>query len=306
MDRFETLKAFVQVVESGSLTKAADALKVATSAVSRRIKELEERLGTQLLQRTTRQMRLTAAGETFHTRALQILQAMEEAEAEAGEQSRALSGPLRIAAPLSFGQSHLSPMLLDFLADQPGIQLDVDFSDRMIDLVAEGHDLAIRIGNLRDSSLIARKLAEVRLVVAAAPGFWDRHGRPETPAMLTALPALCYTGSERVDTWPYIAPDGSRGEIETNVAMRATNGQFLRDAAIQGQGIIMQPSFILQDAVEAGTLEPVFTDHHWPTVTIFLVYPQTRHLSARARALMDYLQDRIGARPDWEGFLDRG
>lgn len=304
MDRFETLRAFVQVVESGSLTKAADTLQVATSAVSRRIKELEEHLGTQLLQRTTRQMRLTATGETFHARALGILQALDEAEAEAGDDTRALAGPLRIAAPLNFGQSHLAPILIEFAGSHPGLELDIDFSDRMIDLVAEGYDLAVRIGTLRDSSLIARKLAEVRLVVAASPGFWDLHGRPSGPDDLRPLPALCYTGSERVDTWPYEAPDGSRGNIEMAVAMRATHGGFLRDAAIAGQGVVLQPSFILHEAVETGQLEPVLLDHTWPGVAIYIVYPQTRHLSARARAFIDFVRARIGSRPDWEGFLD--
>lgn len=304
MDRFETLRAFVQVVESGSLTKAADTLQVATSAISRRIKELEERLGTQLLQRTTRQMRLTATGETFHRRALEILQALEEAEAEVGDQSRALSGPLRIAAPLSFGQSHLAPILIDFATRHPGLQLDVDFSDRMIDLVAEGHDLAVRIGTLRDSSLIARKLAEVRMVVAAAPGFWARHGVPEHPRALTDLPGLCYTGSERADIWRYTEPDGTAGSIEMTVAMRATNGDFLRDAAIAGEGVVLQPSFILHKAVASGALQPVLTDFEWPKITIFVVYPQTRHLSARARALIEFVRAHIGSRPDWEGFLD--
>ncbi|MFK7945049.1 MAG: LysR family transcriptional regulator [Paracoccaceae bacterium] len=303
MDRFETLRAFVQVIESGSLTKAADTLQVATSAVSRRIKELEERLGTQLLQRTTRQMRLTAAGEVFHNRAMQILQSLDEAEAEAGDQSRALSGPLRIAAPLSFGQSHLAPVLIDFAAEHAGLDLDVDFSDRMIDLVAEGHDLAVRIGNLRDSSLIARKLAEVRGVVAAAPGFWDRHGRPSTPAELSRLPALCYSGSERIDNWAYTCPENAPGMVEMKAVMWATNGDFLRDAAISGQGVIMQPSFILHKAVERGALEPVLTDHNWQPVTIYVVYPQTRHLSARARAFIEFVRGRIGTTPDWEGFL---
>lgn len=304
MDRFEDLRAFVQTVESGSLTRAAETLQVATSAVSRRIKDLEGRLGTQLLQRTTRQMRLTAAGESFHARAVAILQALEEAETEAGCQSRTLTGPLRIAAPLSFGQSHLGPILVEFAEAHPGLELDVDFSDRIVDLVAEGHDLAVRIGNLRDSSLIARKLLEVRLVVAASPAFWQQHGMPERPGDLAELPALCYTGSERVDTWRWTAPDGATGTAQMRVAMRATNGGFLRDAAIAGLGVVMQPSFILHDAVAAGQLVPALTGHRWHTVTIHVVYPQTRHLSARARAFIDLLRTRLGTSPDWEGFLD--
>lgn len=304
MDRFEDLRAFVQAVESGSLTRAAEALQVATSAVSRRIKELEGRLGTQLLQRTTRQMRLTAAGETFHARAVEILQALEEAETEAGCQSRALTGPLRIAVPLSFGMSHLSPILVEFARAHPGLELDADFSDRVVDLVAEGHDLAVRIGNLRDSSLIARKLLDVRTVVAAAPSFWQRHGVPTDPAELGALPALCYTGSERVDSWRYSDPQGAPRVVHMRAAMRSTNGGYLRDAAIAGLGIVMQPSFILHDAVRQGLLVPVLCDHRWPTVAIHVVYPQTRHLSARARAFIDTLRARLGTRPDWEDFLD--
>lgn len=304
MDRFEDLRAFVQTVESGSLTRAAETLQVATSAVSRRIKDLESRLGTQLLQRTTRQMRLTAAGETFHARAVAILQSLEEAETEAGCQSRTLTGPLRIAAPLSFGQSHLGPILVDFAQAHPGLELDVDFSDRLVDLVAEGHDLAVRIGNLRDSSLIARKLLDVRLVVAASPAFWERHGTPSRPEELNAFPALCYTGSERVDSWRYTAPDGSSGAVPMKVCMRSTYGDFLRDAAIAGLGVVMQPSFILHEAVSAGRLVPVLTDFTWPSVTIHVVYPQTRHLSARARAFIELLRTRLGTRPDWESFLE--
>lgn len=303
MDRFETLRAFVQVVESGSLTKAADTLQVATSAISRRVKELEARLGTQLLQRTTRQMRLTAAGETFHARASQILQALDEAEAEAGHAAKALSGPLRIAAPLSFGQSHLGPILIEFAEAHPEVQLDVDLSDRMVDLVAEGHDLALRIGTLADSSLIARKLADVRLVVSAAPGFWAKHGVPKRPEDLKGLPALCYTGSERIDSWAYTGPDGTQGTIEMSVAMRATNGNFLTDAAAAGLGVVMSPSFICHEALADGRLQPVLTDHIWPMVTIYMVYPQTRHLSARARAFIDFVRARIEPVPAWEACL---
>ena len=304
MDRFEDLRAFVQAVESGSLTRAAEALQVATSAVSRRIKELEGRLGTQLLQRTTRQMRLTAAGESFHARAVAILQALDEAEAEAGCQNRTLTGPLRIAAPLSFGQSHLAPILVDFAEAHPGLELDVDFSDRVVDLVAEGHDLAVRIGNLRDSSLIARKLLDVRLAVAAAPEFWRRHGMPASPRDLGDLPALCYTGSERVDTWRWTSPGDGTGAVQMKVCMRSTNGSFLRDAAIAGLGVVMLPSFIIHEAVAAGRLVPALTELGWHTVSIHVVYPQTRHLSARARAFIELLRARLGTRPDWEDFLD--
>ena len=305
MDRFEDLRAFVQVVESGTLTRAARSLQVATSAVSRRIKDLEQRLGTQLLQRTTRQMRLTPAGEAFHARARDILAALEEAENEAGDAARALAGPLRIAAPLSFGHAHLTPILIEFAKAHPDVTLDIDLSDRFVDLVAEGHDLAVRIGRLEDSSLIARKLADVRVVAAAAPAFWARYGTPKLPEDLNNLPAMRYTGgASRLDAVPGRRPDGSHCEISLDWIMRSTNGELLRDAAIAGLGLVLQPSFIIRDAVIRGDLVPVLTDHEWPPVTIHVVYPETRHLSARARAFIEFTRTRIGPKPAWEDFLN--
>ena len=306
MDRFEDLRTYVQVVESGSLTRAAETLGVATSAVSRRVRDLETRLGVQLLQRTTRQMSMTAAGERFHTRAIDVLNALDAAEAEAGDAAQALKGPLRIAAPLSFGQSHLGPILIDFIRAHPDVDLDVDLSDRFVDLVAEGHDLAIRIGpGLRDSSLVARKLCDVRLVLAASPGFWAEHGDPARPEDLAHMPGLIYRGSERGAVLPYIMPDGREGTIEINASVRATNGDFLCAVAAAGLGWVVQPSFIAARALEEGILVPRLLDVTWPGVSIFAVYPETRHLSARARAFIDFVRERIGPRPDWEAVLDR-
>lgn len=304
MDRFEDLRAFVQVVESGNLTRAAQALQVATSAVSRRIKDLEERLGTQLLQRTTRQMRLTASGEAFHVRARDILHALEEAEAEAGESARTLSGPLRVAAPLSFGHSHLAPLLIEFACLNPAVRLDVDLSDRFVDLVAEGHDLAVRIGRLKDSSLIARKLAGVQTVLAGSPSFWARHGMPKAPDDLSGLPALRYSGTSAwSDRLSFRDANGEQCDIPVDWVMNSTNGELLREAAIAGVGLVVQPSFILRDAVVRGDLVPALTDCQWPSLEIHVVYPETRYLTARARAFVDFLRDRIGPRPAWEDFL---
>jgi len=294
-DRFEDLRTFVQVVDSGTLTRAAEQLGVATSAISRRIKDLEARLGTQLLQRTTRAMRLTPQGERLHRRATEILAALDEAEAEAGDQARALSGPLRIAAPLSFGQTHLAPVLIAFAKAHPGLVLDVDLSDRVVDLIAEGHDLAIRIGQLGDSSLIARKLAEIPMVVAAAPGFWRRHGMPERPEDLAGLPALIYAGSERRSAWRHRAPDGSWRSLEMTTAMRASNGDILAQAAAEGLGVTIQPRFIVERYLAAGTLVQVLQDIAWPSVTVHAIYPATRHLTARARAFLDFARAELAA-----------
>ena len=305
MDKFEDLRAFVQVVESGNLTRAAKSLQVATSAVSRRIKDLEGRLGTQLLQRTTRQMRLTSSGEVFHARAREILQALEEAEAEAGDSARALSGPLRIAAPLSFGQAHLTGILIDFAREHSGVHLDVDLSDRYVDLVSEGYDLAVRIGRLKDSSLVSRKLAEVRMVAVASPEFWKRHGMPGRPRDLSGLPALRYSASSQVgDKLRCRDAGGDRYEITVDWVMSATNGELLCHAAIAGLGFAIEPSFIVRDAVIRGELVPALLDCHWPTAPIQMVYPETRHLTARARAFIEFTAARIGSRPAWEDFLE--
>jgi DNA-binding transcriptional LysR family regulator len=305
MDRFEDMRCFVQVVGRGSVTKAADALRVAPSAVSRRIKELEARLGTQLLNRTTRRMSLTEAGRTFHARCQRILADLDEAEAEASDQHGALKGSLRVAAPLAFGAAHLTPIIIDFMRENPGVEMDLDFSDRVVDLVAEGFEMAIRIGTLRDSSLIARKLVNVRIVACAAPALLAERGMPSHPDQLKDWPALCYTGSERTDIWRYRAPDGSTGSVAMQVRMLANNGAVLCDAAIAGEGVILQPSFHVHKAVARGHLVPILCDFGWPEIAIYTVYPQTRHLSARARALIDFVRDRVGPKPYWETFLDR-
>lgn len=304
MDRFEDMRCFVQVVDQGSVTGAARVLRLAPSAVSRRLRALEARLGTQLLARTTRRMRLTDAGRGFHARCRRILADLDEAEAEAADTQAALSGTLRGAAPLTFGVAHLTPILVEFMRAHPALEVDIDFSDRLVDLVAEGFEMAIRIGRLSDSSLIATRLAEVRLVPCAAPDLVARRGAPAHPDELRDWPALCYAGSERGDIWRWQAPDGAEGAVPMTVRMRANNGGVLRDAAIAGEGVILQPSFVVHRAVEAGELVPLLGAFEWPRIAIHTVYPETRHLSARARAFLELVRARIGRRPYWEAFLD--
>ena len=305
MDRFEDMRCFVQVVDQGSVTGAARAMRLAPSAVSRRVKELEARLGTQLLIRTTRRMSLTEAGRTFHERCRRILADLDDAETEASDRHAALGGTLRLAAPATFGVAHLAPILVDFMRAHPDLTVDADFSDRHVDLVAEGFELAVRIGALRDSSLIARKIADVADVVCAAPALLERHGRPAHPEDLGDWPALCYTGTDRPDIWRWRAPDGTAGTIQLNVRMRANNGSVLRQAAIAGMGVVRGPSFIVHDAIERGELVPLLTDHRWSELAIYTIYPPTRHLSARARAFIDFVRERIGPRPYWEACLDK-
>ncbi|MEM7499839.1 MAG: LysR family transcriptional regulator [Pseudomonadota bacterium] len=295
MDRFEDMRCFIQVVDHGSVTRAAETMSIAPSAVSRRIKELEHRLGVQLLARTTRRMKLTDAGQTFYDRSLRILADVEEAEGEVSDASRALHGPLRLAAPLDFGTQHLAPILTEFVAEHQGLILDLDLSDRMTDLVGEGFDLALRIGALRDSSLIARKLGEISMHAVASPGFLRNRDAPSRPEDMLDWPALAYTGSERADIWRFRRPDGEDGSVQVAVRMRANNGTVLAKAAEAGLGITLQPAFVAAPGIDAGRLTEILPDHEWPTLNLYAVYPQTRHLSAKARALIDFLRLRFTA-----------
>lgn len=303
MDRFAEMQAFVRVAETLSVTRAAAQLNIAPSAVSRRVRDLEARLGTQLLQRTTRRISLTDAGRSFYGRCLQVLADLDDAEGEAASDRTALSGTLRLAVPLSFTLSALSDAITEFMARHPRLIVHVDLDDRRVDLVAENIDLAIRLGQMRDSSLVARRISLIRNVVCASPAFLERYGRPETPEQLAALPALCYANVETPEVWEYTGPDGRPGRVRMTPRMYATNGDALRDAAVAGLGIMCEPSFIVYRQVEQGLLTPVMTDYRWPEAGVYAVYPPTRHLPARARALLDFFVERFGSEPPWERCL---
>jgi DNA-binding transcriptional LysR family regulator len=306
MNELTQIKSFVALVESGSISKAAERMDIAVSAVSRRLKELESSLGVQLVQRTTRKMHITEAGEKFYRRCGRLLDDLEEAKHEASNTATALSGTLRIATPLSFGVAHLSPAIAAFMHLHPQIKIEMDMSDRRVDLVEEGLDLAIRVGALEDSSLMARKLASVRHVVCASPDFLNRHGIPRTPQDLSTLPALCYGNHSQPGTWHYHDKDGKPGQVKVPMRMRANNGDALVEAAIAGLGVLCEPSFIAHGSVERGVLTPLLTDYQWYSMNIFAVYPQTKHMPTRVRAFIDFLVASFGDTPYWEHFLTEG
>lgn len=299
MSRYEEIEAFVRTVESGSFTRAAAQLGVAKSAVSRRLSELEARLGAQLLARTTRKLTLTPTGADFFQRATSLLDAWEEAEAVARETQTTLSGKLRVAAPLSFGVKHLGPALMDFATAHPDIDLSVDFSDRKSDLVAEGLDLAVRIGDLADSSLIARRIGPIRFVCAASPAYAESLGRIETPQDLLAGTELIYTDRPKT-SWDYQRPDGTQGSVQFVPRLGANNGDFLCDAATRGLGFVIEPSFLLYEALRAGRLIELLPGYTFPGITAYAVYPPTRHVPARVRALIDHLIACFGEAPYWD------
>lgn len=303
MARFDELETFVRVVDAGSLSRAAERMGVAKSAVSRRLAALESRLGARLLNRTTRSLSLTDSGSSFYQRAVRLITDLEETEASVSSQHATLQGTLRIAAPLSFGLLHLGPAVQEFGRTHSSLRLHIDFNDRQMDLVEEGFDVAVRIARLRDSSLIARRLTRIREVVCASPEYLARHGRPRKAADLANHVALRYTNVPDAP-WQYRAPDGSEGTVRVRSGIEANNGDFLRDCAIAGLGILRQPTFIVYRAIEEGHLEPLLTDHHWPEFNAYALYPSARHLSQRVRVFVDFLQARFGDNPYWDRCLE--
>lgn len=299
MSKYEEMENFVRIVEAGSITGAADQMRVAKSAVSRRLKELETRLDVQLMIRSTRSLTLTDTGRALYEKAVALLADWDETEAVAGDTKTALAGSLRMTAPLSFGVRHLGPMILDFMKLHPQIQLDIDFTDRVVDLISEGRDLAIRIGSLPDSSLIARKFADISVVACASPNYLDKHGYPQTAEDLKNHRELAY-GFRTTFTHHYQAPDGSHGQVDIPARLHSTNGEFMRDAAIAGEGVLIAPRFISYENLQDGTLVEILPEYNWTKLGAFAIYPPTRHLSARVRAFVDFLVDHCKGTPYWE------
>ena len=304
MDKFEDLQAFVAVVETGSFTAAADRLEMAKSAVSRRLSSLEQRLGVQLLRRTTRRLNLTDTGRSFYEHSARILADLEEAESAAAQTHGELRGPLRVALPLSFGLHHMSGPIARFKEQHPQLEFDLDLNDRRIDLLEEGRDVAIRIGRLADSTLIARKLFAVRSVVCASPAYLEKFGVPERPEDLEEHQCLVYGNLADPDHWSYQTEHGESRVVQVKVGLTANNGELLCALAKAGQGVIMLPTFICHEAIRRRELVPVLTDIAWPVLTAYAVYPPTRHLSYRVRRFIDFLAETFAGTPYWDRQCD--
>ena len=298
MSRFIDTETFLAVAEAGTLSGAARALGVDKSVASRRLSALEARLGATLLNRSTRGLTLTDAGRSYRDRARVLLRDWREMEEEAGGAEAALAGPIRLSAPLSFGLAYLGPALADFRILHPDVRLDVDFSDRQADLVAERMDLAVRVGRLADSALIARSLGEVELIPVCAPAFLHGYGPVAHPDDLAAAPELRFSlrGATGFD---WTGPNGTAGRLQMEAVMRATNGDFLRDAAVRGLGVTVQPDFILCDAVRDGRLLRLLPDYRFDRLGVHALYSPNRHLPRRVRALIDFLVARFAGEPPW-------
>ena len=300
MTAFDEMSSFVRVVEAGSISKAAEQLGMAKSGVSRRLADLESRLGVRLLNRTTRRSSLTDAGRTYYEGAVKLLSDVAELDAVVADSEASLKGRLRLAAPLSFGLCHLTPAIEEFMKAHPEVMIDIDFSDRQVDLVAQGIDLAVRIAELRDSSLKARRICPIRLHAvrqSRLPGAITAHRAPRKD--LAKHHVLHYD----IGGGPVLRlADGRGGEQQLHVKPQlvANNGDFLCDMAIAGHGIILTPTFIAWQAVAMGELMPLMRDWWPPPLNAYAVYPQTRYLSRRARGFIDFLAERFGENPYWD------
>ena len=300
MRRFADLEAFIAVVEAGSFTAAAERLDTAKSAVSRRVTALEERLGVQLLRRTTRRLNLTETGRSFYEHSARILADLDEAEAAVLQQHGELRGKLRIALPLSFGARHMYGPIAEFSREHPRVSFDLDLNDRRIDLIAEGVDLAVRIGRLADSTLIARRLFEARTVVCASPAYLEERGMPQTPDELLDHDCLAYSNLPDPMKWVCTDGEGARHAVDVPVTMMASSGDFLCAAAKEGLGIVMQPTFIAGEFISRGELQPVLAAYQWPVTPAYAIYPPTRHLSYRVREFIDFLAEYFAGVPYWD------
>ncbi len=299
MDRLTAMRVFVTVVDEGGFTAAARKLRLSKSAVSTLMRDLEGKLGTALLNRTTRRMSLTEAGVRFKTRAEQILADVEEAEREATALTHRPRGLLRVSAGVSFGIRHLGRALLDFARLYPDVTVDLSLTDRFIDLVDEGVDVAIRIGHLTDSTLIARRLSYTHRIVCAASGYLEKHGRPERPEDLGQHNCLGYNLLATGDSWRFLV-NGAETEIAVKGSFSTNNGDLLREAAAQGLGLYYAPTFIVHDDLRSGRLTPLLEAYVLPPLDIHAVFPASRFVSAKVRSFVDHLVGHFAGPPRWE------
>jgi DNA-binding transcriptional LysR family regulator len=299
MDRLQTLSVFAKVVESGSFSAAAEKLGLSRAAASKQVLQLEEHLGTRLLNRTTRRLSLTEEGSAFYERAVRILAELEEAEREASSGRAEPRGTLRVSAPVSFGLLHLGPALAGFACAHEHVGLTLTLDDRIVDLVEERFDVAIRIGRLADSSLVTKKLCTTRLVLAATPAYWDRQGRPGHPDGLGSHALFAYTLGAEPRTWRFAGPDGKEASVTARGRLAANNGDVLRAAALAGTGVVLLPDFLIGPDLQAGRLEEGMTGWQGPTIGVHAVWPSQRHMTARLRSFVDFLSGAFAGAPSW-------
>jgi DNA-binding transcriptional LysR family regulator len=297
MDKFHEMKVFAAVVEAGSFTGATRTLDMSKAAVSRYVADLEARLGVRLLHRTTRKLSPTTEGEIFYARCRELLDNLDEAEAEITSRSGDASGLLKVNVPVTFGLMHLAPLWPAFLAQHPKLDLDITLSDRVVDLVEDGFDLAVRIGQLPASSLISRKLAATRMVLCASPAYLERRGQPASPDELLQHDVISYSLFASGENWRFTGPDGEAA-VKVVPRVRTNSGDTCLAAALQHQGIVLQPTFIVGADLARGTLVEIMPAYRSIELGVYAVYPSRKFVSPKVRLLIDFLVDAF-ANPVW-------
>lgn len=295
MDKFLEMKTFVAVVDAGSFVKAADALEVSKAAVSRYVAELESRLGVRLLHRTTRKLSLTPEGEVFNARCRELLGGLDEAESEVSSHSGEAGGLLRINAPFSFGLLHLAPLWPAFMAQHPKVTLDVTLADRVVDLVEEGFDMAVRIGRLPASSLVSRPLTSTRLVLCASPDYLRQRGTPSHPSELASHDVLTYSLFSMGEQWEFTGPEGATS-VKVTPRLRTNSGDTCRAAALRHLGIVLQPSFLVGADLQAGRLVEVMPAWRSIELGVYAVYPSRKFVSPKVRVMIEFLVNAFSMR----------
>ena len=303
MDLVGCMRTFAQVAENRSFTAAAERLGISRGLTTRYVAQLEDHLGARLLNRTTRRVSLTEAGTAYFERCNQLLADLDEAEAVAASHVADARGTLRVTCALAFGVRYVAPLLGGYLQQQPRVVVDLSFNDRTVDIVEEGYDLAIRIGALAASSLSARRLASTRMIVCAAPAYWQRHGRPSAPEDLTTHDALHYVYSSTSDEWRFADASGAARNVRIRHRLRTNNGEALLRAAASGLGVVQLPEFLVHESIASGELESVLDDYCAPELGVYAVYPARRLLAAKVRTFIDFLAAGLATQP-WDRTAD--
>lgn len=282
------MRAFTTVAEEGQFAAASERLGLSRAMASKQVMDLEAHLGVRLLNRTTRKVSLTEQGSAYLERCRDVLMAIEEAEREVSSQASEPVGRLRISAPVSLGASHISPQVAAFAAAHPQVSIDLVLNDRMVDLVEEGYDIAIRVGRLPESTLIARRIGEMRLICCVSPAYIEAHGRPAAPEELSNHECILYSYASTRSTWLF---SSDRSAISVRVGGRITsnNGAAICEMAISGLGIILQPNFIVAPHLRSGALEQLFPEQTPEAIGIYAVYQSRRYVPARLRLFLDHL-----------------
>lgn len=300
MDKYQEMRVFTAVVDSGSFVAAADVLALSKAAVSRYVSDLEQRLGARLMHRTTRKQSLTEEGEVFLARCREILASIEESEAEISTRTTSASGLLKVSVPVSFGVKHLAPLWSKFMDAHPRISLDVSLADRVVDLVDDGFDFAIRIARLPDSSLVSRKIATTRLVLCASPDYLRRRGAPQHPSELAQHDVIGYSLLSMGDQWQFTGPNGPV-TVKVKPRLWTNNGDTTVAAAVRGSGIDLQPTFLIADELASGRLVEVLPLYRSIELGIFAVYPTRKFVLPKVRALVEFLSAEF-SEVDWLRF----